>query len=474
MFVFVLAAAAGRLGRFGVLLASTLSGLAMLTGSASASSLEITVTAFSSKSYSVTASGYLDPPAVDPDTGDPLGYGYVSGTISSGDVSCAPSLSSAATTDQASEDFVLDIDTIPRGARATVVTVCAELGVRDLNGDASVVARARRVVRVPALAREEEPEKPPPVKKVTRGRGGNRLWGARFFIDDEWGLAQRAYRSARGSTKHWLRLIADQPETKRFGDWTDDPQGELRALLERVQSDSPGRTLAMATYRLNHKSGCGGRSDSRREARSVARWYEALARGIGGGDAVVFVEIDALMTAHCLSRRGQAVRAGELRHAIRALKRGRHTSVYVDAAAGNGPISAGTAVRILRAAGISRADGFFVNGTHADWLSAEIRWGSRLSRHLGGKHFVVNTAVNGRGPLVPRNVVRDGNEVWCNPPGRGLGHRPTTRTGHRLVDAYMWIGNPGRSAGACNGGAPTGEFWIEYAVGLAKRARLGG
>lgn len=312
----------------------------------------------------------------------------------------------------------------------------------------------------------------PPVR---RGRRGNPLWGARFFVDDEWGLAQRAYRSASGATRRWLKLIADQPETKRFGGWTVDPRRELGALLRRVRSASPGATLAMATYRLDHKSGCGGRSDSRRQARAVGRWYDALASGIGDGDVVVFVEIDALMTAHCLSGRGRSVRAGELRHAIRALKRGRHTSVYVDAAAGNGPISAGTAVGMLRAAGIDRADGFFVNGTHADWLAAEIRWGDRLSRRLGGKHFVVNTAVNGRGPLRPRNIVRDGNEVWCNPRGRGLGHRPTTRTGHKRVDAYMWIGNPGRSAGSCGrGDPPTGEFWTSYAVGLAKRARLGG
>jgi len=470
MFVSVLAAA-GRLGRLGVLLASTLSGLAMLTGSASASSLEISVDEEDPDSYSVLASGSIDPPAIDPDTGEPAGFGYVEGATVDGEVGCTPVLAGGDLTSRDAEGrFSLEIGALARGSRARVATACARIGVRDAGGGTTVLATARRVVRVPARARGETG----PVPVVRRGRGRNPLWGARFFVDDEWGLAQRAYRGARGEARRWLRLIADQPETKRFGGWTGDPQGELRALLERVQSDSPGRTLAMATYRLNHKSGCGGRSDSRREARSVARWYEALARGIGDGDAVVFVEIDALMTAHCLSRRGQAVRAGELRHAIRALKRGRHTSVYVDAAAGNGPISAGTAVRILRAAGISRADGFFVNGTHANWLSAEIRWGGRLSRRLGGKHFVVNTAVNGRGPLRPRNVVRDGNEIWCNPPGRGLGHRPTTRTGHRLVDAYMWIGNPGRSAGRCNGGAPTGEFWVEYAVGLAKRARLGG
>jgi endoglucanase len=55
---------------------------------------------------------------------------------------------------------------------------------------------------------------------------------------------------------------------------------------------------------------------------------------------------------------------------------------------------------------------------------------------------VVNTAENGRGPLHRRIGGRRIN-VWCNPPGRGLGPPPTTNTSHPLVDAYLWINRPG-------------------------------
>jgi endoglucanase len=67
--------------------------------------------------------------------------------------------------------------------------------------------------------------------------------------------------------------------------------------------------------------------------------------------------------------------------------------------------------------------------------------------------------------------VRYGNEVLCNPPGRGLGPLPTWHTGYPNVDAFAWIGNPGRSGGACVPGAPpTGVFWPEYALELARHA----
>ena len=47
-------------------------------------------------------------------------------------------------------------------------------------------------------------------------------------------------------------------------------------------------------------------------------------------------------------------------------------------------------------------------------------------------------------------------EVWCNPPDRGLGLRPTTRTGNRLADALLWIKTPGQSDGQCNRGTSGG------------------
>jgi endoglucanase len=50
-----------------------------------------------------------------------------------------------------------------------------------------------------------------------------------------------------------------------------------------------------------------------------------------------------------------------------------------------------------------------------------------------------------------------------------LGQMPTTRTGHRLVDAYLWIKYPGESDGPCNGGPTAGQWWADYALGLAQR-----
>jgi endoglucanase len=78
------------------------------------------------------------------------------------------------------------------------------------------------------------------------------------------------------------------------------------------------------------------------------------------------------------------------------------------------------------------------------------------------KHFVVDTSRNGLGPAP------DGG--WCNPAGRALGLRPGDYTGVSRQDANLWIKHPGESDGSCNGGPAAGQWWGDYALGLAQRA----
>jgi endoglucanase len=76
-------------------------------------------------------------------------------------------------------------------------------------------------------------------------------------------------------------------------------------------------------------------------------------------------------------------------------------------------------------------------------------------------HFVIDTSRNGQGPWTPTASYPD-PQTWCNPPGRGVGLRPTAATGVPLLDAYLWIKTPGESDGPCNrgiAGATTDPEW---------------
>ena len=88
----------------------------------------------------------------------------------------------------------------------------------------------------------------------------------------------------------------------------------------------------------------------------------------------------------------------------------------------------------LRAIGVAKVRGFALNATHQDWTNRNAAYGARLSRLVGGKHFVINTSHNGNGPSHRRvwvnrrrkHLWRIENE-WCNPPKAVLGERPTRR-----------------------------------------------
>jgi endoglucanase len=101
-----------------------------------------------------------------------------------------------------------------------------------------------------------------------------------------------------------------------------------------------------------------------------------------------------------------------------------------------------------------------------------LRYAQMLGSTPATVRFVIDTSRNGKGPLdvtpygaAPYNqpagvlgALSGGN--WCNPPGAGLGLRPTANTGLALLAAYLWIKVPGESDGSCDiaGGARAWDF----------------
>ena len=110
-------------------------------------------------------------------------------------------------------------------------------------------------------------------------------------------------------------------------------------------------------------------------------------------------------------------------------------------------------------------------------------YASRLGDTPPMAHFVIDTSRNGQGPWLAEPGEYADPEEWCNPPGRGLGIRPTTDTRNALVDAYLWIKVPGESDGQCLRGTqgptdpergmvdpPAGQWFAEQARELIELA----
>ena len=101
--------------------------------------------------------------------------------------------------------------------------------------------------------------------------------------------------------------------------------------------------------------------------------------------------------------------------------------------------------------------GFSINTSNYYDLETCHEWGDKISQ-LVGLTYVIDTSRNGKGSL--------GQSEWCNPPNRGLGVFPTTRTSSEYCEAYLWIKVPGESDGTLNGGPKAGRFFLEQALSL--------
>lgn len=236
-------------------------------------------------------------------------------------------------------------------------------------------------------------------------------------------------------------------------------------------------------------------------------WIDGFAAGLRDRPAVVLLEPDglALLPTDC-GQPDTYNRVGLINYAAHALKSDPNALIYLDAGHSAWHSDGDMAARLFDG-GVLDVQGFFSNVSNYRWTNYETHFDTWISQCLafgtdpeeGGwrlghfnwcasqyyspygpvdpndistwhysdqwfsanmghavatAHFVVDTSRNGQGPwAVPPHPPGDPQD-WCNPPGRGLGYRPTASTGVPLADAYLWVKIPGESDGQCTRWGP--------------------
>ena len=274
---------------------------------------------------------------------------------------------------------------------------------------------------------------------------GNPLAGVRLFVDHHspsWHQWRVFRRSGQRRKAALIWRIAREPRALWFGRFTAPHfRRKVRRQIVRAKRRRSVPILTVMRAEANHcgpwYTGGGPVEDARTRA-----WYRRLARTIKRARVVIAFEPDSLGTLDCQARSRRDDRLRLLGYGVRVLSRLPNTTIYLDAGASDWEPARRTA-RKLRAIGIGRVRGFMLNTTHYDWTRANIRYGLRIARMTGGKHFVIDTSGNGRGPVHYRRAGGRRITVWCNPGMRGLGTPPTTNTSNPMADAYLWINRPG-------------------------------
>ncbi|YCK41238.1 glycoside hydrolase family 6 protein [Actinomadura sp. ATCC 39365] len=326
--------------------------------------------------------------------------------------------------------------------------------------------------------------------------------GVTFYSEKEKAAARQAavWRKDRPADAALMDRLAAVPHAIRLN------QPEVRATVETAVTAAQ-EAGGVPVFLINYMPGGGDcAATGAGEMKVYQEWVKGVAHQIGDRKAVIILEPSSLVnlpgTKDCTSAGTAEQRYRDLREAVRSLRTGHAgTAVYLD---GSQDLYPGTEVMAQRliGAGIDQADGFFVNTASFQRTPRAVEYGKSLSaciavmRKTGGTtcpkdadpggdlpHFVVDTARNGQGSWSPTKKYKD-PQTWCNPPGRGVGERPTTDTGDELADAFLWITRAGSSGGRCRRGtdgdkdpergvvAPeSGEWWADLALERARNAR---
>lgn len=303
-----------------------------------------------------------------------------------------------------------------------------------------------------------EPGREPPERDVLRS--SSTLSGVSLYVGRNEAAERQMvqWRQSRPADARLLELVVSQPTATWFGDWNRDVRADADRLL--TDASRSGSVPVLVAYNIPNRDCDQHSAGGVGSASEYRSWVRSLAAGIGNRRAVVVLEPDAVALVSCLTPQGQAERFSLIREAVSLLKRETGATVYIDAGHANWVPEDEVAQR-LHLSGVDLADGFALNVSNFVGTAENTAYGERVSRRLGNAHFVIDTSRNG-GSVTPGE--------WCNPRGAALGQEPTTETSHGLLDALLWIKRPGESDGTCNGGPPAGQWWGEYALGLARGA----
>lgn len=361
-------------------------------------------------------------------------------------------------------------------------------------------------------------------------------------------IAQIAALRAAGQ-KADAALIESMIDTPQAVWFTQGTPAEVERAVRRTvaRATAKGTVPVLVAYNIPFRDCAQFSAGGATNTADYLAWIDGFAAGIGDGRAIVILEPDGLgiipfnvdlqgVHEWCQPTDADPVTAvadryAQLNGAVDRLTAHAGAAVYLDGTHSSWLGSGEAAYRLVRA-GVQRAAGFFVNvsnyrlsphlekyGTwiskciafandaeeggwrlgHYDWCGSQYfpanpndfstwhltdEWyDANLGTAVATTHFVVDTSRNGQGPWTP-GAYPDPQD-WCNPPGRGLGIRPTTDTGVELLDAYLWIKIPGESDGQCTRGLgpvgtvdpewglvdpAAGSWFPEMALDLARRA----
>jgi endoglucanase len=314
-----------------------------------------------------------------------------------------------------------------------------------------------------------------PHAAVTQHGGARRAGSANPLAKHPWGVYNdpnssdyQAYEHTSRTNRALLNKIVLRPRMRWFGAFNayNSLYKNVRRYIRLTQKGNPNALVQMVVFRMVpwESGACTGLPNAAAQT-SYRKWINRFATAVGNTPAAIVLQPD-LPLALC-SPHHSMVPLKLVSYAAKRFSSLRNTTTYIDAGASDWETVA-NASWLLRNAGVRYTRGFALNATHSESTQHELLFGNQVRRALAAKgyrnkHFVINTASNGR-PFSHTYYRRHyrakyGNQApACQTLSQRrcitLGFPPTTDVANRrwgltaaersiaanYCDGYMWIG----------------------------------
>jgi endoglucanase len=253
--------------------------------------------------------------------------------------------------------------------------------------------------------------------------------------------------------------IVDLPRFRWFGKWmpvhthgyTKGARDQAREYIQETTHGHGDWGSQMAIFRMDPwENKICGRVPSKKQIRDYKAWILQFAKGIGDQHRVAIELQPDLPFARCLKHHSP-IAYKLISFAARKFDALDHTTVYIDGGSVDYVGAPGAAAKMLLRAGVKHVQGFALNATHYAPTGAVIKHGKAVAKALAhrgakGKHFIVNTAGNGRPFISFKHRAEIHSHAICRSKHQKicitLGKPPTTDTHSKVVDGELWIGQP--------------------------------
>jgi endoglucanase len=295
----------------------------------------------------------------------------------------------------------------------------------------------------------------------------NPFVGPSLYVDPNSSAAQWIAANPLSPDVPMIHKIASEPQSFWLNydasQSSEQNQTNVSNQVKSILQAAGNQLVTFVVYGIPNRDNGGQSAGGAPDNATYEAWVGAIEAGViaaGNPNVVFIVEPDAV--AFAWSNQNYS-NLSAIQIAVSILTKLANRFVYIDAAMwdSTGQTMIKALQFLLTQDKMTNVRGWALNTAGYNGPDLCNQFGQTIVAAVGG-HYIYDSSRNGN-PTAPAGE-------WENVQNMALGARPLSQDPTTTFDGNLWVKRPGESDGADNGAPAAGQFYEQYALGLAQRA----